>query len=94
MTNTKELGRLQGWPTTCVERMLRCPGVAQKHVGHAIGNGMTVNVVLRLLPRVLYSAGLLAAKPEDKWKHANFKSNSESLKYKTLPDDMYRHLTL
>ena len=93
MTNVKELGRLQGLPTTCVERMLRS-GVAQKHVGHAAGNGMTVNVVLRLLPRALYSAGLLANKPQDKWKHADFTSNSENSKYKTLPDDMYKQQKL
>lgn len=89
MTNIEELGRLQGWPTQVVHKMQRDNvRVAKKYIGHAIGNGMTVNVVLRLLPRVLYSAGLLAEKPFDQWKHANFKT------YKTLPDDMYQGIPL
>ena len=94
MTTMMELGRLQGWPTKCILRMFNAPGVSRKQVGHSIGNGMTVNVMLRLLPRVLYSAGLIAEKPKDKWKHANFWNNEERAKYKQLPDDMYRDMYL
>jgi DNA (cytosine-5)-methyltransferase 1 len=68
MTDTEELGRLQGWPTPYIRRMLSS-GVAHKHIGHAIGNGMSLNVVYRLLPRVLLAAGLVDARHEDKWKH-------------------------
>ena len=87
MTTVKELGRLQGWPTECVTRMINCPEVSLKHVRHSIGNGMTVTVLVRLLPRALYCAGLLAEKPVDVWKHAD--CNKKGAKYKRLPDDMY-----
>ncbi len=44
-------------------------GVPRKHIGHAIGNDMSLNVVYRLLPRVLPAAGVVDARNEDKWKH-------------------------
>jgi hypothetical protein len=47
---------------------------------------MRVNVLVRLLPRVLHSAGLLKAKPRDIWKHM---SSKNAKAFKTLPDDMY-----
>ena len=33
--------------------------------GHMIGNSMSVNVLERLLPRVLHAAGLIEALPKD-----------------------------
>jgi hypothetical protein len=52
----------------------------------AIGNAMSVNVLVRLLPRVLHSAGLLKDKPRDIWKHM---SSKNAKAFKKLPDDMY-----
>jgi hypothetical protein len=42
-------------------------GIAPGHFGHMLGNSMSVNVLERLLPRVLLAAGLLSVLPEDKW---------------------------
>ena len=35
--------------------------------GHMLGNSMSVNVLERLLPRVLVASGLLNKLPKDKW---------------------------
>jgi DNA-cytosine methyltransferase len=85
MTETEELGRLQGWPTSYIHRMV-ASGVAQKVIRHAIGNGMSMNVVYRLLPRVLLAAGLVNERPQDKWKHLTRKM-TEAEGY--LPDMLF-----
>ena len=85
MTTTQELGRLQGFPTWAVDKMLSTTANAGD-IRFAIGNAMSVNVLVRLLPRVLHSAGLLKAKPRDIWKHM---SSKNAKAFKTLPDDMY-----
>ena len=85
MTNTFEIGRLQGFPTWAVRKMLSTsaqPG----DIRFAIGNAMGVNVLVRLLPRVAYSAGLLKTKPKDIWKHVSSKTAAAS---KILPDHVY-----
>ena len=85
MTNTFEIGRLQGFPTWAVRKMLSTsaqPG----DIRFAIGNAMSVNVLVRLLPRVAHSAGLLKTKPKDMWKHVSSKTVAES---KVLPDHVY-----
>ena len=85
MTTTQELGRLQGFPTWAVDKMLSTtanPG----DIRFAIGNAMSVNVLVRLLPRVVHSAGLLKTKPRDIWKRLSSK-NAQA--FKVLPDDMY-----
>ena len=68
MTTTDELGRLQGFPTWAVDKMLSTSANAGD-IRFAIGNAMSVNVLVRLLPRVLHSAGLLKAKPRDMETH-------------------------
>ena len=90
MTSLQELARLQGWTSAAVERMLKRSN--PKTVGHAIGNGMSVNVLYRLLPRALFSAGLLKEKPKDMWKYVDFAK--EHTKFKVLPDDMYKDVKL
>ncbi len=73
MTTLLEMGRLQGFPTWIIEyleTMLSHKWPAKKIkrcVGHAIGNAMSVNVLCRLLPRVLVAAGLLH-ELQDVWK--------------------------
>ena len=44
----------------------------------AVGNAMSVNVLMRLLPKVLYSAGMLADKPKLKRKFSQFLAESVS----------------
>ena len=84
MTTTDELGRLQGFPTWAVDKMMS--SADPRDVRFAIGNAMSVNVLVRLLPRVIQSAGLLKTKPRDIWKHLSSK-NAQACK--VLPDDMY-----
>ena len=85
MTTTQELGRLQGFPTWAVDKMLSTTANAGD-IRFAIGNAMSVNVLVRLLPRVLHSAGLLKTKHRDIWKHM---SSKNAKAFKVLPDDMY-----
>lgn len=68
-----------------VNEMMRCQGMQPKRmrkwyksmprgvIGHAIGNAMSVCVLERLLPRVMYSAGILAKRPVDKHADSAFK---------------------
>ena len=91
MTSHEELARLQGWTSPAFERMRRRGNL--KLIGHALGNGMSVNVLYRVLPRALYSAGLLKKKTIDVWKHVNF-AKADRTQFKMLPDDMYKDVKL
>ena len=85
MTTHEELARLQGWTSPAFARMRKSGSL--KTIGHALGNGMSINVLYRLLPRVLFAAGLLNEKPYDIWKHVDFTKQSEG--FHVLPDGMY-----
>lgn len=87
MTRLHELGRLQGWPTDYIDKLIGSK-VPKPMIAHALGNGMSVNVVYRLLPRVLRAAGLIGKDPIDKWKHFDGKA---ARKAKRLPDELYQH---
>jgi DNA-cytosine methyltransferase len=64
--NIHEIGALQGIPKAWVDAMLEA--VPDKPtVGRAIGDAMSLNVIMRLLPRVLVAAGLLDTLPPDVW---------------------------
>ena len=67
MTTIHELGRLQGWHTLPIDKVLG-KGAKVSALGRALGNGMSVNVLHRLLPRALWSAGLLERKTRDVFK--------------------------
>ena len=68
-----------------LHKLLTCHRVKQNTIGHAIGNG--VNVLMRLLPRLLVAAGLVrVAGGYDPWKRLT-KTQLRSMK--TLPDDLY-----
>ena len=68
----------------CVAEMLSLQGfrpetvswqaaqVARTNVGRACGNAMTCSVLERLLPRVLFAAGLIEQRPGDKWERASY----------------------
>ena len=58
-----ELGRLQGVDL----RYLNLDGISAKHLRSMIGNAMSRNVLDRLVPRVLFAAGLLHRIPPDFW---------------------------
>ena len=42
-------------------------GGDEKIVGQGVGDAMSLNVLMRVLPRALYSAGLIDALPFDVW---------------------------
>lgn len=60
-----EIGGLQGVPKDWVDELLAAHDVAT--VGKAFGDAMSLNVLMRLLPVALYSAGLIPEVPKDKW---------------------------
>ncbi len=64
------MARLQGIPSSVLETMLVAAAGNKSVVGKAIGDAMSINVLMRLLPRALYSAGLLGRLPDDVWKQA------------------------
>jgi hypothetical protein len=85
----QELGGLQGSPMKKLHKLLTCHRVKQNTIGHAIGNTISVNVLMRLLPRLLVAAGLVqpaVAGGYDPWKRLT-KTQLRSMK--TLPDDLY-----
>ncbi|MFM7981718.1 MAG: hypothetical protein ACKPKO_20610, partial [Candidatus Fonsibacter sp.] len=53
MAYYQELGRLQGFPMKKLHKLLTCHRVKQNTIGHASGNAISVNVLMRLLPRLL-----------------------------------------
>ena len=89
MTYYQELGGLQGFPMKKLRKLLTCHHVKQNTIGHAIGNAISVNVLMRLLPRILVAAGLVqptVAARSDLWKRLT-KTQLRSMN--TLPDDLY-----
>ena len=42
-------------------------GISDRQVGYMIGNSMSINVLERLLLRLLPSVGLLPERPHDRW---------------------------
>jgi hypothetical protein len=57
------MSEFQGVRLSDVKRV----GVTDAAIGHAIGNSMSRNILDRLLPRVLFAAGLLPRLPTDRW---------------------------
>ena len=46
---------------------VNCKGISNRQVGYMIGNAMSINVLERLLLRLLPSVGLLPERPRDRW---------------------------
>ena len=67
----EEMATLQGLPHAVLAAMLAAAGGNRRLVGQAIGDAMSVNVLMRLLPRALHSAGLLENIPTDVWRNAS-----------------------
>ena len=88
MTYYLELGRLQGFPTDKLRTMLSSNGVKHSVVGHAIGNAISVNILMRILPRLLVAAGLVqqSAVRADVWKKT---TKAQVTSMNILPDDIY-----
>lgn len=66
MTSVFELAALQGVPRCVLDRML-ATSQSTRAVGAAIGDAMSINVLMRVLNRALYEAGLVKAPVQDIW---------------------------
>ncbi len=66
----EEIGKLMGIDEGIVVRMV-ATGVPACRIGEALGNGQSLNVLERLLARLLYAAGLVEARLPDVWESAS-----------------------
>ena len=66
MSTIYEVAGLQGWKREWVDVMLGANDSVSE-LGKAFGDGMSLNVLQRVLPRALYSVNLLQELPEDPW---------------------------
>ena len=55
--NIYEIGGLQGWPASWVDQLLEVQPKAK--VGAAFGDAMSLNILMRVLPRACHAAGLI-----------------------------------
>lgn len=62
----EEVGALQGWTEEHIKVMIEAMNSRSK-LGQAFGDGMSLNVLCRLLPRALWSVGLIANDCSDVW---------------------------
>ena len=62
----REIAALQGMPSWVVNRLLQ-KGIPEKTLGRALGDAMSLNVLMRIVPRALSAAGLLKDLPKDNW---------------------------
>jgi len=75
-----EIGAFQGIPSWVIDRLLR-RGITKVHLGRALGDAMSLNVLMRVLPRALRAGGLLPNwVPSDVW------ARTSSLRGQRLPD--------
>ncbi len=66
---TSELMFLQGFEKGSVDYV--AAKVSEQRVRHMVGNAMSMNILERLLPRLLSSVGIQASRPNvDRWEHA------------------------
>lgn len=66
--NIYEVAGLQGWKREWVDVLLEANNSVSE-LGKAFGDGMSLNVLQRILPRALYSVNLLQELPDDPWEN-------------------------
>lgn len=81
MTTIYELANLQGLPRAVLDRMMRTSQTLPS-IGAAIGDAMSINVLMRLLPAALRAAGLVDGDYPDVWRRAHTVTGR-------LPDALY-----
>lgn len=81
-TNIYELAAFQGWPKSWADDLLQAAPAAT--VGGALGDGMSLNVIMRVLGEALYCSGLLESRPEDIWAQIPYRANV------SLPNELYK----
>ncbi len=55
-----EMGALQGLPAEAITKMLDALGNDQTTVGKALGDAMSINVLMRILTKVMFTVGVVA----------------------------------
>jgi hypothetical protein len=75
-----EIAALQGLPRSILDRM-KNTSQSESAVGAAIGDAMSINVLMRVWPGILAAAGL-PSKARDIWKEASTVSG-------LMPDSLY-----
>ena len=73
--NLHEIGRLQGFTTKEVDAIIES-GASEKQIGAAFGNAMNKMVLDRLVPKVIWAAGLCDEKMEDPWKKFSWRGRA------------------
>ena len=84
-----EHGSLQGLPHSATLHMAEAAGGEERMVRAALGDAMSLNVLMRVLGKALYSAGLVAEVPRDPWRQMAkdyVKCNLPSGGARVLPD--------
>ena len=86
MTSLSELAGLQGLPRCLLDKMLQS-SQSTRAIGGAIGDAMSINVLMRILSRALASAGLAKASHPDIWEDSSRVAGR-------MPDALYSKLGL
>jgi len=82
-----EMGALQGLPSQAVTKMLHVLGSDDATLGKALGDAMSINVLMRIFSKVLFSSGLVAKPLPDHWATVSaLVGSGRDLK---LPDALY-----
>ena len=79
-----EMAALQGWSKDWIDIMLAAND-SLTDMGKAIGDGMSLNILQRVLPRALYSAGMLKELPLDIWAEPTSSGSLPSAAYARIP---------
>eukprot|EP00959_Pyramimonas_sp_CCMP1952_P273359 5713646-Pyramimonas_sp.AAC.1 len=64
--NIKEMLNFQGFRESDVDGW-QASGISERGLAHMLGNGLSLNVAERVIGRALWSAGLVASRPADRW---------------------------
>ena len=84
-----EHGRLQGLPRSITQHMLQACEGNERLVRAAMGDAMSLNVLMRVLSKALFSAGMVDNVPVDPWRllARDFaKCNPNHCGHRVLPD--------
>ncbi len=84
----EEMGALQGVPADAVAKMLESVDNDRVTVGKALGDAMSINVIMRVFCAALHCAGLSCRQLKDHWALDGF----EASKGMSLPDALYKRV--
>ena len=83
-----DIARLQGMPSWVTDCFLR-KGISETILGRALGDAMSLNVLMRVLPRALHSSGVLQVLPNDVWADPVLRDRVSS-RGSRMPDEVLR----